>query len=215
MSKEIKINQELLFSIVVPDFITQIKTAEARRPIYYEFNGKFEVSRAKMKFLGKKYEWKLHKIGSKVKNLFTDIKTGLPVLKNPRTAGTTKYMQINGNHFYAGFDSYHTRVMIVNAIKENFRKHFTGKKVTEFPIRLEWIIYDELVTKKVKGKIISQDGDNKFYPFTKSGQDLMKQMGILPDDNLLYIRKSSWEFIDSKTEKKLIINAYPYKIKNV
>lgn len=201
---------DLIFTIEVPDFITQIKLCEARRPIYYEKEGgKYKVPPSKLKHIGKKYEWKLHKIGSKVKTLFTDIKTGLPIIKNSRVAGKPKFKMIKGNDFYSGFGSPHQRIMVITAIKDNFKKYFKGKEVKDFPIRLEFIIYNELNVKTSKGKHQTADLDNLFYPYVKSGQDLMKTMGIIPDDNLMYIRKSSCEFIES-VDKKLVINAYKY-----
>lgn len=207
------INQELLFSIVIPDFITRIQVSSSRRPIYYEKDGKFPVPVSKLKHLDKgkmKFSWKIHKIGSKGKILLTEVSTGDPIIKNARVVGTPKFVQIKGNDFYSGFSSPHQRMLIVNSIKDNFRAHFKKiGKVNTFPIFLEFIIYNEMNIRSSKGKLMSQDLDNQAYAYVKSSQDLMKEVKIIEDDNLSFIRKVSYEFRES-TSKKLIINAFKY-----
>ncbi len=210
---KIKINQEL-FSIVVPDFITRIQTSKARKPIYYEENGKHPVPPSKLKHLNKgklKYGWGKLKVGIKYKTLLWDIENDCPVIKNARAVGTPKYLAIKGNNIYSGFGGYRNRVIIINAIKDNFRQYFKNQKISSFPIYLTFTVYDELNLKSSKGKSQSQDLDNLCTLYVKASQDLMKAEGVIPDDNLSYIRKTTYEFIESK-EKKLVIKAFPYKI---
>ena len=205
---------ELLFKIEIPDFITRIQVSKSRKPIYYEKNGKHPVPSSKEKHLDKgknKFEWKMHKIGSNIKILLSEVSTGKPVIKNSRVAGTPKFVQIKGNDFYSGFSSPHQRILIVNSIKDNFIDYFKKiGKIQDFPIYLEFIIHNEMNIKASKGKMMSQDLDNQAYAYVKSSQDLMKEIGIIEDDNLFFIRKVSYEFIES-SEKKLIINAFKYK----
>lgn len=210
-----KKNSEI-FSVEIPDFITQIQVSKARKNLYYEMAGKYPVPASKAKHispLGKcKYYWDQHNIGKKSLRLLTDINTKLPVLKNSLVAGKPKFQQIKGNAFYSGFGSFHQRIMIIDAIKDQVKNYFNINPVNtnDFPIRLEFIIYNEFNVKNSNGKFITQDGDNMFYPYTKSIQDLMRDMNIIPDDNLYYIRKSSWEFIPDKKVKKLVIKAFKY-----
>ena len=202
---------ELIFEIEVPDFISKVKISNSRKPIYYEKgNAKTPVPKTKSKHIPLKFDWKLHKIGSKIKNLLTDVKTQQPLIKNSRVAGTAKYLPVKGNLFYSGFSHYSQRSAVINAIKDNFRSHFAGKQAKEFPIRLEFIIYDILtVVQGTNGLNKTQDIDNLFFAYVKASQDLMTQMSIIPDDNLLYIRKVSYEFIENK-DKRLLIKAYKY-----
>lgn len=203
-----------LLRIEIPDFITKIQLSKVRKPIYYE-EGKAVVPPSKLKHTNsgsKKYCWASHKIGSKIKILLTEVKTNLPVIKNSRAAGTPKFLLIKGNSIYSGFGGYRTRVRIMQEIKNNFREFFKDKKITQFPIYLKFIMYDSINLKTSKDSNKSQDGDNCLWPYTKASQDLMVEMKIIPDDNLSYIRKSSWEFVESN-EKKLVIIAYKYEAK--
>lgn len=209
-------NKKLIVSIVIPDFISKVQIAKERRPIYYEKDGKIKIPESKLKHIDKgkfKYGWIFHKIGTSSKLLLTDLQTMLPVLKNPLVAGKSKYLQIKGNLFYSGFSHFSQRIMVINAIKDDFRKYFQViDNITQdqYPLEIEYIFYDEIVLKKEKGKNLSQDLDNKIYPYKKSIQDLMVTMKIIPEDTLEFIRKSSEEFIDSK-DKKLIVNIYKYE----
>lgn len=206
--------QDPLLHIEVKDFITRIQTSKARKPIYYEKGGRFNVPETKKKHIvpdGKgKYYWGLHKVGNNIKTLLLDVVTKEPILKNARAAGTPKYLAIKGNNLYSGFGGYRTRVIIMAGIKDNLRSYFKGKKITEFPIYLHFTIHDELNMSTSTGKSQTQDLDNLFTCYIKAIQDLMKAEGVIPDDNLQFIRKSTYEFIESK-EKKLIIKAFKYK----
>lgn len=205
-------SQELLFSIVIPDFITRIQVSASRRPVYYEKNGKHPVPSSKSKHIypnGKcKFNWLQNAL--KGKTLLVDNKTKELIIKNARVVGTPKFVQIKGNDFYSGFSSPHQRMLIVNSVKDNFRSYFKKiKKVETYPVYLEFIIYNEMNIKSSKGKLMSQDLDNQAYAYVKSSQDLMKEVRIIEDDNLSFIRKVSYEFRESAS-KKLIINAFKY-----
>jgi len=205
-------NTPLLY-IEVKDFITRIQTSKARKAIYYEQHGKHPVPSTKLKHLNKgkfKYGWGKFKTGNNYKTLLWDIANDCPVLKNARSVGTPKYLAIKGNNIYSGFGGYRTRVIIMNGIKDNLRPYFKGKQITEFPIYLHFTIHDELNMTTSAGKSQTQDLDNLFTCYIKAIQDLMKAEGVIPDDNLQFIRKSTYEFIESK-EKKLIIKAFKYK----
>lgn len=206
-----KISGDLIFQIEIPNFITQIQVSKQRKAVYYEFNNpKTMVPKSKLKYLGTKFFWKLYKTPSgKIKNYLHD-KNGDLVLKNPRVAGKPKFVQIKGNDFYSGFSTPHQRIMVVNAIKDNFREYFKQvSPITDYPVYLQFKIHNEMILKKSKGKNLSQDLDNQAFAYVKSSQDLMKEVKIILDDNLAYIRKVSYEFIDSK-DKKLEIFAYKY-----
>jgi Holliday junction resolvase RusA-like endonuclease len=211
-----KINKPLL-EIEIKDFITKIKTSESRNALYYEKEGKHKVPVTKEKHISPKgnckYEWKNHKTSTKTKIILYDIATNKPLIKNPKTVGTPKYIQIKGNTIYAGIGGFINRMIIINGIKNNFRPNFINKTpIKQFPIHLEFIMYNELNLKNQlkKGKTKSQDLDNVFNLYIKASQDLMKNVGLIPDDDLRYIRSTSYKFIDSK-EKKLIINVYKFQ----
>lgn len=207
--------REVLLDVEIDDFITKIQTSKARKPIYYEYNGKYPVPSTKSKHIApngnKKYVWLKRKIGTKIKTILCyNTEEFEPVLKNSRSAGKPRYLAIKGNNIYSGFGGYRNRVIIINSIKDSFRPYFTGKKIANFPIYLTFTFYDELNLVTSTDGNQTQDLDNLSTLYVKAVQDLMKSEGVIPDDNLVYIRKLSVEFIES-TNKKLAIKAFIYK----
>ena len=208
-----------LLKIEIPDFITKIKTANARKAIYYEKSGKHVPTESKLKHitpLGKcKYEWLSKYIGTRHKIVLCDIKTKEPLVKNSRSAGTPRYLVIKGNTIYAGIGGFINRMIIINGIKNDFRQYFKGNsKIINYPIYLVFTMYDELNLKTTKSKSKSQDLDNRLSIYIKASQDLMKEVGIIIDDDLSYIRKTTYEFIESK-KRKLVITGYKYDEKKI
>lgn len=196
-----------LFSVVIPNYIERIQISAARRPRYYEKHKQLPKLTIKLKkgLEDKTYEYR------KVKNkelLFSNITNEL-VIANPKAVGTPKYLNITGNSLYSGFTTPHVRNLIVNSIKNDFKKYFVNKKITEFPIIFEinvCTVYNKETSKDSKR---TQDLDNLISIYSKCTLDLMTKMKVIPDDNLSYIRGIMYNFIPSN-ERKLIIKCYKY-----
>ncbi len=188
-------NRELLLEIVIPEYITHIPISEKRRAIYYNTSGKRKPPK---KFLKDKM-YMIDKAG-----YLRYRPTGDKVIANKKVVGKPKLQKINGQDFYSGFGSHFTRMKIVVGIKNSF-KPFINKleKLTVFPVQFELELYT------IIGEA-NWDLDN-LWIYTKCFQDLLVEMGIMPDDNIQYVSKpASPEFFPVKDEKdrKLIFKIY-------
>lgn len=130
--------------------------------------------------------------------------TGDKVVANKKVVGTPKYQKINGQDFYSGFGSYHSRINIVAGIK-NFCRPFIKfqSKITEFPVQFEMELHN------VVGEG-NWDLDN-LWIYTKCIQDLLVEEGIIPDDNIQFITKPAapefFPVLDEK-DRKLVFKIY-------
>lgn len=184
----------LILQVDIPQFITRVKIANARRPKYYE---KGSSKKVPQKYSSKKkFDFQATKVGKRICYYLTDLKTGEPVLANPKVAGKPKFMKIRGNDFYSGFGNYAIRSNIVNLIKESLTPYFSDMdpiKAADYPLYLEFIYYDTIEE--------SQDLDNKRYAYEKCILDLLQKEGKIGNDNVKYITKLSSEFIAVKSEE--------------
>jgi hypothetical protein len=203
--------------ITVPKYITEVTLAKARKPKYIEKSDKMTKTQEKRLASGE-YSFCAKYIGTRHKGILVD-SNGNPVLKNPLSAGKPRLQRINGQDFYSGFSHHSVRQKIVQAIKEDFLPHFKKlNKVTQFPIQVDFIYYDEFNTKttgkKTERKNQSKDIDNMRFAYEKCSLDLLTTIQKIPDDNLQFIRKISSEFIPS-TERKLLIVIREYNQTNI
>ena len=190
---------DLIFEVKIHNFLDRILVSKERRTKYYQ-----KGCELKKKYQNKQfYRFKKVKVGNREQVYLVDIRTGLPVISNPRTAGTPKYLKIKGNAFYSGFGSPHQRIMVVNAIKNSFKPYFKKiKSIKDFPIRIE---FNYIISREG-----SQDIDNLNFAYQKCTLDLLQELKIIPNDNLDYINKVSAEVTINNdiTFKKLIIKGY-------
>lgn len=196
----------LILQVDIPQFITRVKIANARRPKYYEKGASKKVPE---KYSDKKkFGFQSHKVGRRICYYLTDLKTGEPVLANPKVAGKPKYMKIRGNDFYSGFGNYAIRSNIVNHIKESLTPYFNMDpiKAADYPLYLEFIYYDTIEE--------SQDLDNKRYAYEKCILDLLQKEGKIVNDNVNYITKLSSEFVavESEDERCLVVKFWGSKV---
>lgn len=192
-----------LLEVVIPNYIEKIQLSKARRPKYYKKGDK--IPKRYSAKLGTEYEFRIFKN----KDLLFSITTGELVLANPIACGTPKYMNIKGNSVYSGFGTPHQRNLIVNSIKADFNKFFVNKRITEFPIIFEILVYAKHNEQNSSDEKKTQDLDNLVSLYSKCTLDLMTRLKVIPDDNLKYVRGIVYDFIPSD-ERKLIINCYKY-----
>jgi len=176
--------------IEIPNFITQVKMSNSRRPKYYT-----KTDKIPKKFAGYNFDAKGRLLGP----------DNQPVVKNSRSVDKPRYKKINGQEFYSGVASPIIRVKIVNAIKDYFRPFVEPiAKIKSFPVQLECHFYD------VPDRS-DWDLDNKWI-YCKVFQDLLVHTGKIPDDNIKYISKSaSIEFypVETEEERKLVFVIKP------
>lgn len=190
---------KLLAEITIPDFITKVKTSEARRAKYYTIGSK--IPKKYSNFIGKKYEFRNFKTGSTIVSYLVNKKTGERLVSNPKVAGKPKYVQIKGNDFYSGFSNPAIRSNIIHKIKDSMEPYFRKVmpfKDEEYPLYIEFIYHDV--------RYQSQDLDNKRYAYEKCTLDLLQAEGKLKNDNVDYIKKLSSEYIPCNDgDRKLVI----------
>lgn len=187
--------RKLLLEVVIPQYITRVKLSEKRKTVYYSLHGK---RKPPQKYLTDP-NYTIDK-----KGFLRYRPTGDKVVANKRTVGTPKFQKINGQDFYSGFGSYRVRMAIVAGIKNYFRPFMKQlPQLTEFPIQMEM----ELHTTIEEG---NWDLDN-LWIYTKCFQDLLTEMGIIPDDNIQFITKpAAPELFPIKYEndRKLVFKIY-------
>jgi hypothetical protein len=174
-----------IITIEMPNYITQVKMSNSRRPKYFSKTDK----------IPKKYQ--AYGYDSKGRLCGPD---GQPIVKNSKSVNNPRYKRINGQDFYSGLSTPIIRVKIVNAIKDFYRPFLEHMpKIKTFPIQIECKLYD------VPGKC-DWDLDNKWI-YCKVFQDLLVNMGKIPDDNIRYVsRSASIEFhaVENEEDKKLV-----------
>jgi hypothetical protein len=70
---------KLIETITIPNFITEVKLSDKRRAKFFDIGAK--LPKKYSKFLGKKYEFRNHKIGNRIIQYLTDIKLEKKLLK--------------------------------------------------------------------------------------------------------------------------------------
>ena len=149
-----------------------------------------------------------------IKGKLCELDTKIPVIKNSRSAGTPRLKKINGQDFYSGNVMPQVRAKIVSEMKRFFAEHFEGIPPideNDYPIEMELEIHYT-----IKNDLF--DIDNLGWVYTKVIQDVLKDAGIIPEDDIRYIRKSGGcQFVEVETEddRKILIkikkNAYTYQ----
>jgi hypothetical protein len=184
----------LITQVDIPQYITRVKIANARRPRYYEKGSSKKIPK---KYSNKKnFDFIPVKVGKRICYYLADLSDNSPVLANPKVAGKPKMMKIRGNDFYSGFGNPAMRSNVVNLIKEGLSPYFKDMdpiKAADYPLYLEFTYYDTIEE--------SQDLDNKRYAYEKCILDLLQKEGRIVNDNVKYIVKLSSEFVAVESEE--------------
>jgi hypothetical protein len=187
-------NDELLATIVIPNFITRILISKRRRPTYYKKDDKIPKKYSKNKFQG---------------NYLVD-EYGKRIVKNTRSVGKEKYQQLSGNNLLSGYGSHHMRAKVAKELKEfykpfvkNFVKH--NGAITKFPLRVEWDVYTDI-------SATNWDASNLFFYYKYFEDTLfMKDVQLIPDDNIKFITWSPGPKIipiDDWNKRKFVFRFY-------
>lgn len=134
-------------------------------------------------------------------------KEGNKVIANPRAAGTPRLWKINGQALYSGNLHPLARKKITPYMKAYLGEHLSRvQPILKFPIQIRAIRHELPGTKR-------WDIDNQNWIWMKWFQDALVDKGIIPDDNVEYIRRTGDTeviFVDSEEDRKLtfIIQSY-------
>ena len=172
--------------IEIPKFITHVVLSNKRKVKYYKAGDA----------IPKRYQHYKYSKGILVDD------NGKPVVKNPIAAGTPRIKKINTQVIYRG-DGHFTRSKMVHEMKEFFREYICGippVSSSSYPLEIEIQIHN------VAGKA-DFDVDNLTSIYTKTITDCIVDCGLIPDDSIRYIRKTSGQFvpIENEEDRKLVI----------
>jgi hypothetical protein len=189
--------------ITVPDYPDKVMIAKSRRSVFYvsmtaSVKGRTDIP--------KRYK-SAHYVFD-ARGVLTDVRTGNPVLANPRTAGKPRYWVVNFQDIWNQNLTKQTRASYTGLLKDIFRPFIRKMKViTEFPLELNLRLYD---------LECPVDVSNKGVIYTKIIEDLMVTEGRIPDDSVEYIncsgrtkfiritdpKKKRMEIVISKSDNK-------------
>lgn len=162
--------------IIIPEFVQEIKLSNSAAEKYYKWGepvpDKFFQSSTSTK-LKPEFGWSAKKLYHK--------KTGKYIVKNSATAGKPRYKTIAGNDIWAKVHE-RVRMNIVDTIKKDFRPHLPQELDLKFPISMEAEIH-------TTPKFCNWDVGN-LWVYDKVFEDLLQDVGLIPNDNVLYICKS-------------------------
>ena len=169
--------------------------SDKRRAKYYELGKKTKLPK---KYIGKKYQWKAHKVGTASKVFLTDVTTGLRVIKNSKSVGTASYKVINGQYIYNQTLVKEARNKVLQEVKSffvPFINAMTPIAPEDLPIRIEVELHYPMLADNKK----PWDIDNHFYIYQKAFQDVLvghrdkegnaRCQIIIPDDHNLFVSK--------------------------
>ena len=163
MSKEIQ--------IVIPEYIQEMPLSKnGRRKIYYEKSD----DKIPKKYQSDNFIWKKGKLFDKAAKKF--------VVKNSAWVDIPRTRAIAGNDVWARAHP-RIRMAMVDAIKEDFRKHLPKEIDLRFPIQIDMDVY-------CPPRYCDWDIGN-LWVYDKVFQDLLVDEGLLPDDSIQYVTKSS------------------------
>lgn len=185
----------------------------------------------------------------KKKNKIVEVRLTIPkypthaILYQPKTdKGKLKTTKINGQLLYSGNVAKHNRAIMMhflhNTFKDVFEEHRESLKIVlhdllPCKIKMEWhTIPNHETVKMLKGNIVSYpvlpnkiydpafDCDNQF-PYFKAFQDTMvKDLELIPDDNVKYVPNTGeieYHPINDFENRKLVfvITKHNMQFKNV
>jgi hypothetical protein len=184
-----KEKEKLLSEIIIQDYPSKIKLAEARNPLYY-YKGENKKKIPK-KYQTSSYGWLPNK--TKTRLYWCNLETKEPLLRNPKVAGEPRYFVINFQQLWNQGVHPNMRATISNMLKNILIPHFNKISViTQFPIKLEIFLFDYKMP---------VDVSNKGVIYIKTIEDILqKPLCIIPDDSSEYINdtgRCKWIKIDS------------------
>lgn len=171
----------------IPDYIRKVKVSDSRRTLYYERGRKTLPTYLSKGLKEGRYEYMKFRISKTDRYFLVKKDSGERVIANPRTAGKERFKVINGQYLYKSVLHPTMRAKMMEAIKDSLRPHITGKPIAlkDFPVMIQVEIHDYIRDKEISSQL--WDLDNRFWPYQKAFQDLIVGMGIIPEDNIMYI----------------------------
>ena len=171
-------------TVELKNYIREVKVSEAQNKKYFEFSK--NKPKAKKYFDETKYVWVRSRVW-KNKTFLCHVGTNERVIANPKVYDTPKIEVINGQKMYnQGYNTF-TRANIMRAIKESFRDELNTFERIDYPVRMKIEIHDTIEESKSKSL---WDVGNRSFPYTKAIEDELVALGVILDDNILFMTES-------------------------
>jgi len=187
--------------ITIPHYIHQVQVSNKRLTKYYHQNsGRGKVKKA-INEIPKKYG----AIGYDLMGYAID-KDNRRIIANPLSAGTAKYVPINGQIFYSQKGGQFTRAKIVQELHSFYKDHLQDFKPfldKEYPlvIQMNWFCPYSHKT---------MDSTNMYFAYQKTFEDVLTNMGIIKDDEVRYVTGGFpiYTPIQNFEDRKLVFTFY-------
>ncbi len=159
--------------VTIPQYITHVQLAKARKAKYFK-KGTATAKKRAAKYKHKMYTWN--------KQGFLVTPSGERVVANSKSAGTPRFLKINGQQLYSGNMNAMVRSKVVNEIKDFMATYVKDIEPMSVPIRVESDLYAPLAAK-------NWDLDNQWI-YHKCFLDALVNAGVIPDDNVMFVTQA-------------------------
>lgn len=159
--------------VTIPQYITHVQLAKARKAKYFK-KGTATAKKRAAKYKHKMYTWN--------KQGFLVTPSGERVVANSKSAGTPRFLKINGQQLYSGNMNAMVRSKVVNEIKDFMATYVKDIEPMSLPIRVESDLYAPLAAK-------NWDLDNQWI-YHKCFLDALVNAGVIPDDNVMFVTQA-------------------------
>ncbi len=197
----VNIKNTLLHTIEYPLYLKRVMLSSKRQPKYYT-----PTCKIKNKKLNDRTRFVFSEYKKTKKQYLVDVKTGERVLKNPRAAGTPKYMSINAQHLYNQNLHEFSRDKIVRVLHSFFEEGLKSiPRIDVYPLMIIMEIHDTILE-----ETSSWDVGNRGFFYQKTFEDVLKKDKIIDDSSIYISMPPAPIFIPVATaeERKLVFSIY-------
>jgi hypothetical protein len=165
-----------MIKVTILNYLRKVKISDSRMPQYYGLRDKLPEKYQN----NKRYVWRKN---AKTEILLYDSQTRQFVISNPNSVGTPSYQAIAGNEIYARMHE-RKRMKVIDALKAQFKENLRNVDIPQdyFPLSVSMEL-------RAQFGYAEWDLDN-LWIYHKCFLDSLTDLGIIEDDNVLYIRQA-------------------------
>lgn len=168
-----------LKTITISNYITEVQVSKSRMTKYYHQKAGRGKTFKPIDKIPKKY----NAVGYDLEGYVID-KNNNRIISNPLSAGTGKFVPINGQMFYSQNGGQFTRSKVVKALHEFYTDKLQNiKPFKDYPMVLVVNWFCPYSHKTL-------DNTNFAAVYIKTFEDVLTNMGLIEDDNVKYITGS-------------------------
>ena len=177
-----------MIEVKIPNYLRRVKLSDSRNATYFSTSDVLPE-----KYRAKRYGWKRRT--PKEISLF-DGEEKMFVIKNPKSVGTPSYQSIAGNEIYARMHE-RKRILLVDTLKDHFKEHMKNLDIPAdyFPLSEKMELHSSF-------GFADWDVDN-LWIYHKCFLDSLRDLKIVPDDNVLFIRQAGETTFVPVTEEEI------------